>query len=173
MKKVIITGVTVIISFVFIYSLVWFESYQNSLAFYDQATENFEDKQYGLALKGGDDFDPEVGEYVYTGGYEQVLAAWSNKWAIPKPSVYFQAEDRINEIIYEKLTADEGFALFQQYFRSSNRHLPEILIQTGKLYMEDGEYSKAEAVFQLAIDAFGRNEGIRIEAEEQLAILNN
>ncbi|MCT8137583.1 hypothetical protein H1D32_07385 [Anaerobacillus sp. CMMVII] len=172
MKKVIITVFSVIIGFIFIYSLVWFESYQNSLGFYDQATESFENGEFGLALKGGDHYDAELREYVYTGGYEQVLVAWANKWAIPKPSVYYKAEEKINEIIYDKLTADEGFALFQQYFRVSNRHLPEILIQTGKLYIENEQYGKAEAVFQLAIDAFGRNETIRVEAQTQLELLN-
>mgnify|MGYP005841597299 CR=1 FL=1 len=169
MKKVTITFFVVIVSFLLIYSIVWYESYQNSLSFYEQATENFEDENYGLALKGGEVFDEELNGYRFIGGYEQVLAAWSNKWAIPKPSVYYNTEEKISEIINEKMTADQGIAIFQEYFRVSNRHLPEILIQTGKLYKENGEIGKAKEIFKLAIDAFGRNEKIKKQAEEQLS----
>lgn len=172
MKKFIIATISIIVGFILIYSLVWYETYQNSLNFYEQSTDNFEAGDYGLALKGGEEYDQELGAYAYTGGYEQVLAAWSNKWAIPKPSLYQKAEEKINEIIYEKLTAEEAYFIFQEHFRSSNRHLPEILIQSGKLYSENGEYSKAEEIFELAIKAFGRNEAIKKAAEEQLELLN-
>ncbi|MDQ0338663.1 tetratricopeptide (TPR) repeat protein [Caldalkalibacillus uzonensis] len=168
MKKVLLVTISVILFASGVYAYVWFETYQNAKKFMEQADANFERGDYGKALKGGEVYDEQEQAYVFTGGYEHVLMLWSSRWAIPKPGIYYEAKEKIDVIIYEKLSADEGFALFQQYFNLNNRHLPEILLQSGRLYIEAGEYEKAKAIFELAIDAFGSREWVREEAEAQL-----
>lgn len=168
MKRVLITF-SIIIVFVFgVYGYVWYETYQNTKVFFTHAEENYEKEAYALAIKGGETYNKATGSYEAIGGYEEVLGIWSNPYAIPKPDIYYQAKDKIDSIIYEKLSADEGFALFQQYFQLDNDFLPEILIQSGILYKDSGQEGKAKAIFELAIDAFGMKDHIREQAEQHL-----
>jgi hypothetical protein len=102
------------------------------------------------------------------GGYEQVLEIWSDPWAVPKPAMVDDAGKKIRLIIHERLTADEGMALFKQYFRLSNGHLPEILLASGRKYKERGRTEQAREAFLLAIRAFGNRPEIRKQAEAEL-----
>ncbi|MBO8156959.1 MAG: hypothetical protein H0Z32_10905 [Bacillaceae bacterium] len=168
MKKMLISSISVLLFIVAVYSYVWFETYQKSNIFFEQANNSFQEKDYGLALKGGEIYSEEKQDYVTIGGYEDVLNAWSSQWAIPKPSIYKEAKQKINKIIYEKLSPSDGIAIFQEYFRLDNDHLPEILLQTGKLYKAQGETEKAIEIFELVIKAFGMNESAKRKAENQL-----
>lgn len=167
-KKIFLIAIIVILFIIGVYSLAWYEGYKNSRVFYQQANENYEKGEYNIALKGGEYFNSSTNEYMFIGGYEQVVNIWDNKWAKPKPSFYYDSKDKADDIIYNRLTAEEGMAIFQKYFNISNKYLPEILLQTGKLYKENGYNEEAKLVFELVIDAFGMNEDIRVEAENQL-----
>lgn len=168
MKKYLVITMSILLFVTGVYASVWYESYQRSKTFFDQASQSFANGDYGMAIKGGDFFDKDTQSYKFVGGYEQVLGNWSNRWAIPKPGIYREAQAKIHDIIYEKLTADQGLLIFKKYLNLSNEHLPEILIQTGKLYKQNGEVEKAREIFQLAIEAFGMDENIKKEAERQL-----
>jgi len=172
-KKVLLIAIIIFLLIIGVYGYAWFEGYKNSQRFYQQANENYEKGEYNLALKGGEFFDSSTNKYGFIGGYEQVVNTWDNKWAKPKPSFYYDSMDKADDIIYNKLTADEGMAIFQKHFNISNKYLPEILLQTGKLYKENGYNEEAKLVFELVIDAFGMKEDIRDEAEKQLEELAN
>jgi len=168
MKKGIVATFSIIIFALLVYALVWYESYQRSNLYLEQANASFAAGDYTTALKGGEVYDQELGSYVFIAGYEHVLAIWSSDWAAPKPASYYQSQAKIDEIIYEKLTADQGIQIFKQYLNLSNDHLPEILIQSGNLYLQERELVKAQQTFELAIKAFGYKTEIRTEAEKKL-----
>jgi tetratricopeptide (TPR) repeat protein len=168
LKKYLLITFGILLFVTGVYASVWYESYQRSKTFFDQASQSFANGDYGRALKGGESFDENTQSYKFVGGYEQVVGIWTNRWAVPKPGIYREAEAKIHDILYEKLTADQGLVIFKKYLNLSNAHLPEILIQSGKLYKQKGEIEKAREIFQLAIEAFGMDENIKREAERQL-----
>jgi len=154
-----------------VYGYVWFGSYQLANKYYDQAESSMGKGNYGIALKGDDIFNKTSGKYEYIGGYEQVLNIWKNGYAWPKPPVYAKAKDKIDTIINDKLTPEEGVQLVQQYMRQSNGFLPEILAASTQKLIDQGRMDEAKDVYAMLTDAFGSEPGIQKQIEELAARL--
>jgi len=154
-----------------VYAWVWWESFERSKEYFEQAARYEQEGRLMEALKGEEFFDEERNRYEMRGGYEHVIAIWSDPWALPKPPLVGEAKQRMDRIIHEKLSPEEGLAIFQKYFRLSNQNLPQILLASGRKWKERKETDKAKEVFQLAMQAFGHHAAIRQEIEKELESL--
>ena len=163
-RKIIIVLLFISLSYLW----VWFETYNRTSKFYQQASYNTEQGNYMSALKGKRTLNHDESGYVFKGGFQQVIEAWDSPYAIPKPDIYKKSEESINTIINKKIDIATGNRIFQSYFKLDNKYLPEILLRIGDLQEEQGQLSKAKDIYTMVLEAFARNKEAAKYAEEKL-----
>ena len=153
------------------YAQVWYESYKRAETYYDEAMGKYAAGQYVSALKGERTLSPDGKNYVFSGGFQQVLETWEHPFALPKPAVFKRAQAKIDEMIEEKMSVSDGEQAFKQFFRLDNRFLDRILIRVRDRYAEQGQKRDALDVYQTVLDAFPMNEHAAAEAKRKIEAL--
>jgi hypothetical protein len=101
------------------------------------------------ALVGYQKFDEKSNKYINYGGYVTVEKIWSNKYSWPVPAFVQESRQRSQEIINQKLTADQALQYIQENTgRPSAPYFGEIYLRLGELY-EQQETSKMRKIFIL------------------------
>lgn len=170
MKKGVLGAAAVIGLVGLVYAWVWMEVYQTSRFYYNMATDSYDRGEYGAALKGVETENAN-GETSFQGGYQQVIDAWEQPYAWPRPSFVEQSRGMVDQIIAEKLTLAEGEALFQTHFNRDNRYLGRILLRVGELYEQQRDFPAAIETYEVAREAFATDDDVVQTASRRLSAL--
>lgn len=152
MKRKILIIYVVIGLFVFCYFYSWFDVYRLSNSFYETAQQNMADNKPALALKGGFDFKTQE----FTGGYQQIIEAWSGKYIFPQPKIYKDAMQAKNDIL-QNMSIKEIDAMVKKYIKTDKVYLPEALFRKAELLAESGKKADAEQVYNDLLELFPLN----------------
>ena len=158
----------VILFIILTYAWVWMGTYFRTKKYYKQACMNYDDEKYMIALKGERILNESQSGYIFQGGFQQVMEAWNNPFALPKPSIYTNSIKMIDNIINFKIDIAEGQKIFKTYFKMDNKFLPEVLLRIGDLQFDQGQTDKSIETYQLIINAFGHNKEIAELAKSKL-----
>ena len=163
----------IILAVIFLsYGWVWFESYHMFKQYYKQAMQNYDNGEYIIALKGDQVLSEDQTRYIFEGGFQQAMDIWSSPYALPKPKLYWDTQEKIRTIIDEKIDIEMGKEAFKKYFQLDNKYLGDILLRMGDLYIQQGNTNKAEETYTIVKDAFARDVELLTKAEERLSALN-
>jgi tetratricopeptide (TPR) repeat protein len=164
-KKWMIISSAVVIFVLVVYGWGWIQSYTMSERYFQQANANMKAGNYAIALKGTPSTN---GDTDYQGGYEQVVNMWSGPWSFPRPSIYWEAEHQIQDIIQNKLTISDAQDIIQTYLNLDNEYLPEIMLQIGDESLKNGDIDTAREAYNQVIQVFGEDTNAVKAATEQL-----
>ncbi|GGE03913.1 hypothetical protein GCM10011571_01040 [Marinithermofilum abyssi] len=153
-----------------IYGWVWLEMYRTSQVYFDMAMASYEKGEYGSALKGME-MVGEDGQTELNGGFQQVVDAWREPYAWPRPAIYSEAQKKADTIIEEKLTIEEGEALFKSYFNRDNTYLSRIMLRVGEMYEERRDFRGAKETYKLVTEAFAMDKDVSGTAKARLSKL--
>jgi tetratricopeptide (TPR) repeat protein len=153
-----LSGLVVI--FVFTYTLAWWSAYHLSQTYLDDADASYNDGRYLDALLGYEEYDRAQSKYVQYGGYIQVQRIWSNDYAVPAPAPVERAEERIDEIIEERLTTADAEQFVQENIGRSNPYMGIIYVRLGELYEADGQLRDAEDIYESVPDLFPNDQDL-------------
>ncbi|WP_374685700.1 hypothetical protein [Promineifilum sp.] len=143
---VIVLGVVLV--FVGTYFLAWWDALRLTNTFAANADASFEAGNYLDALAGFEEFDETSNEYIWRGGYGDVVRIWRHNMARPVPAAAAQAEARIEEIINERLTIAEAEQFVQENIGRTNPYLGIVYLRLGELYEADGDERSAEDIYR-------------------------
>jgi tetratricopeptide (TPR) repeat protein len=130
------------------YVIAWLDATRLTAGFMADANASFEEGNSLEALVGYRAYDPERGAYVVYGGYADVVRIWSHRNARPVPDEVALAQDRIEEIINDRLTLEQAESFVQRNIGQSNPYLGLIFLSLGELYEEEGDLRSAEDIYE-------------------------
>jgi tetratricopeptide (TPR) repeat protein len=170
-RAAILLGAAVIL-FLATYVLAWWDALRLTSSYIDDANRSYQEGRYLDALVGYETFDQEKREYVPRGGYLQIDRIWSNRYALPAPDEVRQAQDRIDDIIYSRLTLEDAEQFVQENIGRSNPAMGLIYLRLGELYEEAGELRDAREIYESIPDLFPHDaeliERARVDLERLL-----
>tara|TARA_Y100001960_G_scaffold84186_1_gene89960 strand:- start:2518 stop:3003 length:486 start_codon:yes stop_codon:yes gene_type:complete len=134
------------------YSAAWLKAYNLSQQYYDFATEQQQQGNAIIALKGMNKLELRRGD-EYLGGYQQVIETWEGAVLGPKPDSYYQALDKPNEII-NQLSAKQLEEFIQIYVELDSRYVPEVADQLQQVANDSGNALLATEMKEFLIEAF-------------------
>ena len=152
-RTAILLAVTVFL-FAGTYLLAWWDAYRLSSGYVDDADRSYEAGEFLDALVGYEEFDEETRRYVTRGGYLKIDGIWENRYAMPVPDHVRHAQDRIDEIINEKLTVEQAAQFVQANIGRSNPAMGIVYLRLGELLEEQGELRDAEDIYESFPDLF-------------------
>jgi len=161
----------VAILFALTYVLAWWDAYRLSNSYLDDADQSYDEGRYLDALVGYETFDQEQRKYVPRGGYLQIDRIWSSSYARPVPDDVRRAEDRIDDIIYSRLTLEDAEQFVQENIGRSNPAMGLIYLRLGELYEEAGQRRDAEDIYESIPDLFPKDAELIERAQADLARL--
>jgi len=163
-------GVLVILSiFIVTYALAWYNANQLSSRFYKDAAASYQAGDYLNALVGYQKFDEKTNKYINYGGYVTVEKIWSNKYSWPVPTFVQESRQRSQEIINQKLTADQALQYIQENTgRPSAPYFGEIYLRLGELYEQQGDIKDAEDVYTSMASLFPDKKDLINQAQQHL-----
>ncbi len=173
--KLLLLGIlAVVVVFLGTYALAWHNADQLSTRFYKDATASYQAGKYMDALVGYQNFDPKTNKYINYGGYVSVEKIWSNRYSWPVPAFVQESRQRSQEIINQKLTADEALQYIQENTGRPNApYFGEIYLRLGELYEQQGDIKDAKDIYSSMASLFpGRSDLIAI-AQQHLAKLQS
>lgn len=153
------------------YFVSWMQYYSRSQTYYRQAMANYDAGDYIGALKGKQVSTADGSGYAFQGGMQEVIDIWSSGYAFPKPAVYHQAVQMANTIIDQKIDAKTGLDAFQQYFKTDNEFLPQILFKVAGELEQQNDIKDARDIYQTIKDAFPYDKASAAKAGQKLAAL--
>ncbi len=164
----------VAVVFLATYAFAWYNAYQLSQRFFNDAEATYKSGDYLKALVGYQNFDPKTNKYINYGGYVSVEKIWSSRYSWPVPSFVQLSRQRDREIIGQKLTADQALQYIQENTgRPGTPYFGEIYLRLGELYEQQGDYADAKSVYQSLPSQFpNRPDLIRI-SKQHLAKLQS
>jgi tetratricopeptide (TPR) repeat protein len=169
-RAAILLGGAVVI-FLLTYFFAWWSAYRLSQTYMKNADASFNDGRYLDAFQGYEEYSRTKAKYVQYGGYVHVERIWSSKYAFPAPSEVRRAEDRIDEIINERLTTADAEAYVQENIGRNNPYVGRIYLRLGELYEADGELRDAEDIYESIPDLFPNDQELIDRAMADLANL--
>jgi hypothetical protein len=153
------------------YAAAWLQFYFRSVKYYNQAVSSIEKGDWIDGLKGKLALKEDRSGYEFQGGLQQVIGIWSSKYALPRPEIFYRAEELKDSILNEKVDIKSGEAAFQKYFRMDNKYLPEIALKLGDLYLEEGDKDSAKEWYSVVVEAFSNEPYAAEAAKERLSKL--
>ncbi len=162
----------IVLVFVFTYAFAWFRASSLSNAYLDDANASYEEGEYLQALTGYEEFDDATNRYITYGGYAKVARIWADPRAWPRPNNVAVAQQRIDEILNERITIEEAEGFIQANTGKQNPYLGLVFVRLGELYEEDGDERSAEDIFEEVPDLFPNEPDLIKRAEEHLQRLN-
>jgi tetratricopeptide (TPR) repeat protein len=142
------------------YFAAWWQLYDTSKEYYKSAMQFYQNDDFMSALKGKRTITETDSGYMFKAGFEQVVNIFKSKYAYPKPKIYYDAKEKVEEVIYKKMSPDVGLEIYNKYFKLDNIYLGEILLQVGNIYEKEGNITKAINTYELAKESFPLNEKI-------------
>ena len=158
----------VVLLFVATYIIAWLRSQALTQEYLANANASYEDGEFLRALVGFEEFDEDANRYIARGGYFQVQRIWSSSYAWPVPPGVETANQRINEIINERLTIEEAEQFIQVSAGRGNPYLGIIYLRLGELYEEDGDERSAREIYEEIAELFPGQQSLIDRAEEHL-----
>ncbi len=168
-KPLLLVIVAIIIVFVGTYAFGWYNADQLSLRFYNDATASYKAGEYLNALVGYQKFDEKTNKYINYGGYVSVEKIWSGPYSWPIPAFVQESRQRSQEIINQKLTADQA----QQYVQENTGrpdapYFGEIYLRLGELYEQQGDIKDAKDVYTSMASLFPSRKDLIQIAQQHL-----
>lgn len=150
------------------YAYAWWNAYQLSNRFYQDAQTSYEQGEYLLALTGYEEFDEERNEYVQYGGFVQVQRIWSHPNAWPVPDLPREAGERVNEIVYQRLTIEQAETFIRRNMGRPTPYFAEIYLRLGELYEAEGDMLAAREIYEDVISLFPNRPDLVEQAQAHL-----
>jgi|AMZC01.1.fsa_nt_AMZC01002350.1_2 tetratricopeptide (TPR) repeat protein len=166
-RTLILVGGAVVL-FILSYVLAWGNAYRLSAGYLKDADASYAEGRYLDALLGYQKFNPARQRYVQHGGYIQVQRIWENRYAWPKPDLVERAQERINEILEQRLSIAEAEQFIQENIGRSNPYMGIIYLRLGELYEADGRLRDAEDVYTSVPDLFPDDQALIERARRNL-----
>lgn len=154
MKKKFKIIILLLLIIILTYGTAWGQMYRDSKKYYRDAMESYNRKNYAVAIKGQKVEDENSDGYVYKGGFQQAADIWSSAYAIPKPKVYFDSKEKINEIINNHIDIKTGTDMFNKYFKIDKGYLNQVMLRVVDLYIKDDDKDGAKETLELIKEAF-------------------
>jgi tetratricopeptide (TPR) repeat protein len=173
-KRMALIILLVILMYAGTYAYAWFQSYQLSSRFFEDAKTSYENGDYLMAMVGYEEFDPQTNSYINRGGYLNVLKIWSSSYSWPRPDQYEEARQNISQIINHDMTIEQA----ETYIRrnTGRRNVPffaEIYFQLGILYEKEGDARSALEIYESIGSLFPTRDDLEQLAQERIAALEN
>jgi tetratricopeptide (TPR) repeat protein len=153
------------------YLVAWFQSQSLSNQYFQDAESTYSRGEYLEALTGYEEYDEQQGKYIQRGGYQQVERIWSHPYAWPRPASYVRAQQRIGEIIGQRLTIPMAEAFVQANIGKKTQYLGIIYLRLGELYEESGDSRSAIDIYRDVIDLFPGQPDLVSKANDHLTRL--
>jgi tetratricopeptide (TPR) repeat protein len=147
-SRAVILIVGLIIVLPLTYALAWWDAYRLTVTYLEDADTSYDEARYLDALLGYEEFDDAEHDYVERGGYIQVRGIWENAYARPVPDQVRRAEERIDEIVYDRLTVEDAEQFVQANIGRNNPYMGLIYLRLGELYEADGRARDAEDIYE-------------------------
>jgi len=160
--------VVAVLLFVGTYLFAWWDAYRLSSQYVDDADRSYDEGRYLDALVGYETFDEEEGEYVTRGGYLKIDRIWADRYARPVPDHVRHAQERIDDIINNRLTIEDAERFVQQNIGRNNPALGIIYLRLGEMYEEAGELRDAQDIYESIPDLFPSDDELKERARADL-----
>lgn len=160
-----------IIVTIFIYGVAWIQMYINSIKYFKDAMESYNNKDYIMAIKGKKVEKDDGTGYIFKGGFQQVVDIWSNSYAVPKPNVYKDSIGMINEIVDKNIDIKTGTEMFNRYFKIDKEYLNIVMLKVADLYIEGNDLEGAKETLELIKEAFPNDIKIQEAVKDKLKVL--
>jgi len=173
-KRVLLGLLLILVIFLVAYAIAWFNAYQLSQRFFQDAKATYKTGDYLKALVGYQEFDPQTNKYLNYGGYVLVGKIWSSRYSWPAPSFVQLSQQRTLEIIDQKLTADQALQYIQENTgRPGTPYFAEIYLRLGELFEQQGDIPAAKDVYQSLPSQFPNRKDLIEQAQQHLQKLQN
>lgn len=157
--------------FAITYALAWWDAQRLTTTYTADANASFEAGNYLEALVGYEEFDEESNEFVHYGGYADIERIWNGKYARPVPASVPSAKVRIDEIINERLTIEQGEQFVLNNIGRANPYLGIVYLRLGELYEADGDMVAAEDIYREILGSFRNQPDLVDRAQANLTRL--
>lgn len=162
----ILTAAVILILIGTVYAVTWLQIRNQSVVFYEHVKRSMETGNFGAALKGE---ELAVNDSrIFMGGLQHIMETWKSPTAWPKPRVYEHSRALYRTLLYEKMTADDGIAIFRQYFQLDLQYLDDVLLRTGDLFLEEGNPAQALDTYRTVREIFTLDEELQKTVEERI-----
>lgn len=172
MKKNNKIFISIIIVTISIYGVAWIQMYINSIKYFKDAMESYNNKDYVMAIKGKKIEKDDGTGYVFKGGFQQVVDIWSDSFAVPKPGVYKKSLDMINEIVDKNIDIRTGTEMFNRYFKIDKEYLNIVMLKVADLYIEANDIKGAKEILEIIKEAFPNDIKTQEEVKNKLESIN-
>ncbi len=162
----------IVAAFALTYAYAWSRAQALGATYLKDVDASYNAGKYIEALVGYDQFDPKTNKYITHGGYMQVEKIWGDPYAQPKPAGVERASQRINDIIYHKMTLDEAQQFVQANTGKNNPYFGIIYLRLGELYQQKGDVKDAKDVYSTIPDSFPNDPQLVAQAKQHLQALN-
>ena len=170
LKRFFFGLLVLVLVFVGTYAFAWFNANQLSQQFFNDAEATYKNGDFLKALVGFQQFDEKTNKYINYGGYVSVEKIWSSRNSWPVPGFVQQARQRSQEIISQKLTADQAQEYIQDNTgRPGAPYFAEIYLRLGELYEQQGDTTDAIGVYQDMASLFPNRKDLIQQAQQHLA----
>lgn len=167
-RRALLVSALVVLVYALSYAFAWFNAYQLSNRFIQDADATYDMGDYLVALVGDEHFDPQTNKYVKQGGYLDVEKIWSSRYSWPTPPTLLRARQRSEEIVNQRLTIE----MAEDYIRSNTgrpaAYFAEIYLRLGELYEQDGDLVSARDIYASISDLFPNRPDLIQKAQEHL-----
>ncbi|NTU78864.1 MAG: hypothetical protein HGA45_05580 [Chloroflexales bacterium] len=130
------------------FMLAWWDGARLSASYIVDADRAYAAGDFLTALTGEEEFDPATNQYVTRGGYLSALRVWDHPRAWPLPADVARAEQRIDEILQERLTIKDAEAYVQANVGRPNPYLGMVYLRLGELYEQEGDARSAAEIYE-------------------------
>jgi tetratricopeptide (TPR) repeat protein len=168
-KRLLLGALVIIVVFAATYALAWYNANQLSSRFYNDATASYKAGNYLDALVGYQKFDEKTNKYINYGGYVSVEKIWSSPYSWPVPAFVQDSRQRSQEIINQKLTADQAVQYVQENTgRPDAPYFGEIYLRLGELYEQQGDIKDAKDIYTSMASLFPNRKDLIAQAQQHL-----
>ncbi len=168
-KQLLLGVLAIIVVFVGTYAFGWYNADQLSSRFYNDAAASYNAGEYLNALVGYQKFDEKTNKYINYGGYVSVEKIWSSPYSWPVPAFVQESRQRSQEIINQKLTADQAVQYVQENTgRPDAPYFGEIYLRLGELYEQQGDIKDAKDIYTSMSSLFPNRKDLIAIAQQRL-----
>jgi len=173
MRGILIGLALVLVLFAITYALAWFRAARLTTTFIADADASYDAGKYIEALTGYEDFDKATNQYVTHGGYIKAARIWSSPNAWPVPGSVAHAQQRIDEILNQRMTIEEAETFVQRNIGKQNPYLSTIYLRLGELYEQEGDLTSAKQIYSEFEELFPGEDELIARAKEHLSKLES
>jgi tetratricopeptide (TPR) repeat protein len=162
-----------ILLFALTYVGAWISAQSLTQEYLQNADQSYQNGDYLQALVGFQEFDENSRRYVSRGGYFQAQRIWASQYAWPIPAGVETANQRINEIINERITISDAEQFIQVNSGRGNPYLGIIYLRLGELYEQEGSLPDARDIYESIPELFASQQDLIERAEQHLQRLDS